>query len=86
LGLDFDGLDGKTTVSDWSHSSEPFSQPGKTPLLRIERGLKQTELSLAAGLTWNLVYLWEWEFRRPRKRSLERMAAVLGVSVEYLRA
>lgn len=52
--------------------------------LRIERGLKQTELSLAAGLNKDLVYLWEREYRRPRRRSLKRVARVLGVTLEYL--
>jgi len=38
--------------------------------LRLERGLKQKEPSLAAGLHKDLVYLWEREYRRPRRRSL----------------
>jgi transcriptional regulator with XRE-family HTH domain len=52
----------------------------------MERGLKQTELSLKAGLAKDLVYLWEREYRRPRRTSLERVAEVLGVPVEYLLA
>jgi transcriptional regulator with XRE-family HTH domain len=59
---------------------------GRLKKLRIERGLKQTELSLKAGLNRDLVYLWEREYRRPRQRSLERVAGVLGVEVECLQA
>lgn len=53
--------------------------------LRLERGLKQKELSLAAELNKDLVHLREQEYRQPRRRSLERVAAVLEVTVEYLR-
>ena len=41
-------------------------------------------LWVAAGLTKDLVYLWEREYRRPRRRSLERVARVLGVTPRYL--
>jgi transcriptional regulator with XRE-family HTH domain len=32
------------------------------------------------------LYLWERDHRRPRRSSLERVAAVLGVKLEYLQA
>jgi len=52
--------------------------------LRLERGLKRKEVSLAAEMNKGVVYLWEREYRRPRWRSLERAASVLGVTAPYI--
>jgi transcriptional regulator with XRE-family HTH domain len=52
--------------------------------LRLARGLTQKQLSLQAGLTKDLVWRWERELWGARRRSVERVAAVLQVEPEYL--
>jgi len=52
--------------------------------LRLERGLTQKQLSLQAGLAKDLVWRWERELWRARRRSVERVAAALQVVPGYL--
>jgi transcriptional regulator with XRE-family HTH domain len=70
--------------------SLPFSVFGDTTFaqrlkrLRLECGLTQKQLSLKAGLAKDLVWRWERELWGARRRSVERVAAVLQVEPEYL--
>ena len=48
-------------------------------LLRSLRGWKQDELAKAAGTSQKLILSYEVERRFPRPRTLERLAAVVGV-------
>jgi len=59
--------------------------PERLRKARLERGLNQKELSLAAGVSRDLVYRWENGLHGALRRTLGRVAAVLGVSAEYLR-
>ena len=52
--------------------------------VRAERGLTQKQLARQAGLAWDLVYRWERGMHGARPRNLEKVAGVLGVSVDYL--
>jgi DNA-binding XRE family transcriptional regulator len=52
--------------------------------LRMQRGLTQKQLAVEAGLSKDLVWRWEGEFAGARRRSVERVAAVLGVSADHL--
>jgi transcriptional regulator with XRE-family HTH domain len=45
---------------------------------RIEAGMTQKELSLAAGLSKDLVWRWENEKHDGRRWAVERVMAVLG--------
>ncbi|HEX7406384.1 MAG TPA: helix-turn-helix transcriptional regulator [Candidatus Binatia bacterium] len=60
--------------------------PERLKKLRLARGLTQKQLAREAGLAQDLVYLREREYRRPRRRSLERVTAALGVSADDLLA
>ena len=53
--------------------------------LRNDKGISQTELGKAVGVTLRTVRGWEIEGRYPRNRDLyEKLAEVLGCDVAYL--
>lgn len=47
--------------------------------LRNERGLSQFKLAVEMGATPYQIYTWEVGRTRPRKQSIERICAALGV-------
>lgn len=51
---------------------------------RIDKGLKQAELAKLCGISPSAVSQWEAGEKTPRRENLEKMASVLGVTVEYL--
>jgi len=59
--------------------------PERLRKARLERGLTQKGLSLRAGVSKDLVYRWENGLHGALRRTLTRVAAVLGITVEYLR-
>ena len=52
--------------------------------LRIERGLTQTELAKAIGVTQGAVYFWEKGINEPTAGYLVKMATLFSVSVDEL--
>jgi len=60
--------------------------PERLRKARLERGLTQKGLSLAAGVAKDLVYRWENGLHGALRRTLARVAAVLGVPVEWVRS
>ena len=52
--------------------------------LRIEKGMTQKQLSLAAGISPASIHYIEREENSPTERTLKKLAAALGVSVVEL--
>ena len=52
--------------------------------LRVEKGLTQTELSKATGLSQSALALWENGQRIPNALAIIALAKYFGVSADYL--
>lgn len=52
--------------------------------LRKEKGMKQSELAEAIGVTMYTVSLWERGQRTPENKALKKLAEFFGVSISYL--
>lgn len=52
--------------------------------LRTERRMTQNELASALGVTPGAVANWECGIRTPRPQTLRRMAALFGVTIDYI--
>ncbi|HEX5132083.1 MAG TPA: helix-turn-helix transcriptional regulator [Candidatus Krumholzibacteria bacterium] len=53
-------------------------------MIRLERGLRQIDIARVAGVAEGYVSRIETERVTPSRALLERLAAALGVTVEYL--
>ena len=51
---------------------------------RIDKGLKQSELADLVGVSPAAISQWELGIKTPRKGNVAKLAAVLGVTPEYL--
>ena len=52
--------------------------------LRKQRGMTQTEVAAAIGVTRSVVSLYETEMRQPRPDMIVELARLYGVSTDYL--
>lgn len=52
--------------------------------LRDDRGLSQTELAKALGVSQRSISSWETGFRQPDFDTLEKIAKYFGVTTDYL--
>jgi len=50
----------------------------------LRAGLKQAELAKKVGVSKDMVYRWERGLNPPSRRTLEKVARVLGTTCEYL--
>jgi transcriptional regulator with XRE-family HTH domain len=52
--------------------------------MRERKGWSQAELAEALGVTQSAVGNWESGIRLPRPRTLQRLASLFGVTIDYL--
>ena len=52
--------------------------------MRERKGWSQAELAEALGVTQSAVGNWESGIRTPRPQTLRRMAALFGVTIDYI--
>lgn len=52
--------------------------------LRVQRGLKQTDLCKQLGVTQGALSGWENENYEPDIKALKKMSEIFGVSVDYI--
>lgn len=52
--------------------------------LRMERGITQSQLAVAIGVTQGAVYFWEKEINEPTAGCLIKLAEFFGISVDEL--
>jgi len=67
---------------DWLLMVEGFAE--RLRQLRKQKNLSQTEFAQLVGLHWNHIGRYERGTSRPSADALHKLAAVLGVSADYL--